>query len=198
VGVSQPLANLPMKPPGRSIVWSGVAMLALIEAIVMAALIASYFYLRLGQPLWPPPGTEMPDLREPAMAHGLLLLSAGIMVVGHRGLRTRSVRRIKTALPVGLLFVAGYLGFSWLELTELGYTHQTHAYGSIVWTLKGYEMLHAMGVLFAGLAVWAALVLKPFGMRASAAVEALTLYWTFVALVGIPVYLVLHVSPYAL
>jgi heme/copper-type cytochrome/quinol oxidase subunit 3 len=198
VEVERELPNLPMAPPGRSIVWSGVALLALIELVVMAALIASYYYLRLGHPLWPPPGVDMPELLDPALAHGLLLLSGAIMVGGYRGLRSRSIGRIKVALPLGLLFVLGYLALTWMALTDLEYTHQTHAYGSIVWTLNGYEMLHATGVFFAGLAVWVMLLVHPFGLRASAGVESLTLYWLFVALVGIPVYLVVYVSPYIL
>jgi heme/copper-type cytochrome/quinol oxidase subunit 3 len=196
--VTHAAPNLPMRPPGRSIVFSGVALLALIELIVMAALVASYFYLRLGHPLWPPAGVDLPDLAMPAVAHGLLLASAGSMYMGYRGASAARLARVRVLLPAGLVLVLAYLLVTGWELAQLGYTHQSHAYGSMVWTLNGYEMMHAAGVLLAGLAVWVMLWVHPFGLRASAAVEALTLYWSFVAVVGVPLYLVLHVSPYVL
>lgn len=75
----------------------GIAMLFL--SIAFASLVLSYFYLRLENPVWPPPGVAEPGLLRPAAAALLVLAGAAAMRgVPRRGARAARVldRRART------------------------------------------------------------------------------------------------------
>ena len=46
----------------RAPVWWGIVLLLTIEATVFGTIIASYYYLRMGEPQWPPAGVPDPEL----------------------------------------------------------------------------------------------------------------------------------------
>lgn len=189
---------LPRRPPRRSAVWSGVFLLLLIEATILSAFLVSYYYLRLGRPLWPPAGIELPELARPSIAAILLFGSGAFAFLVDRSLRAERIARIRWAMPLGLTLVGGYLLLTWLELAGLPFSYRVHAYASIFWTITAYTMAHAVVVLLLGGTVSVLLFLRPIGPRMHAAIEGAALYWAYVAFTSAPVFLVLHVSPYVI
>src|SRR3954467_10584787 len=67
----------------RSVIWWGNTLLLVIETVMFALLVASYFYIRMNYREWPPPLTRtpipishpVPPLSRPTLTLALLLLS---------------------------------------------------------------------------------------------------------------------------
>jgi cytochrome c oxidase subunit I+III len=188
--------GLPARPRGRSPAWAGMAMLVAIELTAMGALLAGYFYLRIRQTEWPPGGIPHPDVLLPAVAAGLLLLSGLPMWLAERATRAGAVARVRTWVPLGLLLAAAYLALSIVSHARLDYGPTSHAYGSIVWTISGYSALHVVAVLVLGSMLWLLHRRQYLHGRRLAAVEAIGVYWYFVALSAVPVFVTLYVAPY--
>jgi cytochrome c oxidase subunit I+III len=143
----------------------GMAMLVASEATLFALMIGSYFYLRVKNVHWPPPGIPEPKLLVPLVLLGVLVATSGLMELA---VRTGAVRLF--VLPA-LAVQAGYFAMQ-IHLFRDDLAHfgpQDHAYGSIYYTLLGAAHAHvAVGLLFSA---W--LVLRP---RAGQ-LQAIALYW---------------------
>jgi cytochrome c oxidase subunit I len=190
------LHDLRAMPRGRSSAWGGMAILVLIELTALGAMIASYFYLRLSQPSWPPGGIPLPEVLLPALSAALLLASALPVWLAERGTRTGAVERIATLLPLAILLVLASLALTAVSHMRMPYDATSHAYGSIVWTISGYSALHGVALVVLGSVLW---LLHWFGHvrgRRLVAVEAIGVYWYFVALTAPPTFAVLYLSPY--
>jgi cytochrome c oxidase subunit I+III len=190
--------GLPPLPRGRSAAWAGMAILVAIELTALGSLYASYFYLRLSQPVWPPGGIPHPDLVLPAIASALLLLSGIPMWMAERSARAGMVPRLATLMPLGMLLVAAYLALTVLSHMQMDYDGTSHAYGSIVWTISGMSVLHAVAVFVLGAVLWVMQSSGHLRGRRVAAVEAIGVYWYFVALSAVTTFGVLYVAPYLL
>lgn len=195
--MTQLLINeLPTQPRGRSLAWQGVLLLVAIEATVVASLIASYFYLRMGHPMWPPAEVPLPSLTRPTVAQALLILSAVPIWWMERRFRRGEAAKLGWLLGGGVLLACGYVTLSVLDLAKLSYRWYSHAYGSISWTLTAYQLLHLAAIL--GLSGYVAMsfALGRLQKRRSASVEVLALYWYFVAISSAAVWATLYVSPH--
>lgn len=188
--------ELPRRPPRRSAVWSGVFVLLLIDGTITSAFLVSYYYLRLGTPLWPPADVELPSLVVPTIATFAFVASGAVAWVVDRALREDRPGRIRRAFPLGLILVTAYLALSIVALRASNFSYRDHAYGSIFFTIAAVTLAHAIVVLLMGGSVWGLSLLRPIDARLHAAIEGTALFWVFVAILSIPAYLVLYVSPY--
>lgn len=193
-----PPMDLPLHPPGRSVAFSGVLLLVTIELAVFVSFVVSYFYLRMGIPLWPPPDAGMPKLLVSGAGQGLLTLSALPMLLAERHFRRDRPRTLRWAIPAGLLFVGGYVALKIVELLGVSYHWASHAYGSINWTLSAYQLLHIVGLGGFALLVWGFAVRGALEGQRKTAVEAVGLYWYFVVASSWLAWLTTHLSPYVL
>lgn len=191
-------AALPASPPGRSVVWSGMAVFVLIEATGASALLVSYFYLRLGAERWPPPGAGLPALALPSVALALLLASVVPVALADRAARRGRAGAPVLLLPAAALGALGYAALTVRELSALPFRWFHHAYGSIVFTISGYQVLHATVILCLAGAVWAGWRRDGAGPRQRAGLEALALYWYFVAGSSALAYVAVELSPWLL
>lgn len=189
--------SLPRRLSGfRSpIIW-GVLLLVFIEGTVMALLVTSYFYLRLGAETWPPAGVAPPDLGLPSLALGLLVLSPLPVWLGVRALPRGRRGPFLAGLPAGLLLAAAYLALQVRELAAKDYLWSSHAYGSLDWTLGGYGGLHVLVVLLAGGFAWVLGLRGRFGADRYTGPQALLAYWVFAAAASVLLYGARTLSPH--
>jgi cytochrome c oxidase subunit I+III len=185
-------------PPGRSATWSGIALFVVIEGVAIGSLLVSYYYLRLGAPAWPPTGIEPPPLALPALALALLLGSVVPVAMAERAARRGRLDAPTRLLPVAAAGVLGYGVLTTLELVRHPFRWWANAYGSVVFTISGYQVLHAIVLVLFGAAVWASWRRGVAARRERAALEALALYWYFVAGVSIPVFATVELAPWLL
>lgn len=192
------ITSLPRVPRGRSVAFGGMALLVVIELTVVSSLAVSYFYLRVNSPFWPPPGVELPEVLLAALEAGLLLASAVPMRLSTRAWGLDRVRPLRWLIPVSLGLLAASLALKGVELARLEYSLNSHAYGSIVWTIHGYSALHVVALFTALAVLWLMVVRGHLNMTRGAAVEALALYTYFVGASGLMVFATLSLSPYLL
>lgn len=193
-----PEASLPRQlTGGRSpLIW-GVALLVVIEGTLLALFVVSYFYLRLGTPAWPPPDVEPPELLLPGVAQLCLLASPIPVWLGLRGLVDGRAAALKAALPAGLVLAAAYVALVAWVYAGREYTWVTHTYGSLDWSMSAYAALHAVTVLLAGAFVWLLALRDHFGPHRYTGVQALLVYWIFVAVGSLLFFGVQYGAPYA-
>ncbi|MGP0174196.1 cytochrome c oxidase subunit 3 [Pseudomonas sp. NCHU5208] len=175
--------------------WWGIVGLVLIEGTVVASFIASYFYLRLYQPQWPPAGVAPPELLWSTLNLIMLLASCVTMWWAGNQLKQDRRRRFTLATATSVLLASLVLLSRWQQFHALDVRWDSSPYGSIVWTISGFHFLHVISAVI-GTAVVVLLGLRGFFTRQrQIAVVVDTLYWYFVGLVWIPLYLVLYWVP---
>ncbi len=176
--------SLPLHLEGTRapIVW-GVVFLVLIEATLLCLWAVSYLYLRMGVESWPPPGVARPGLLWPTIGQLLLLLSPMPIWIALRSARDpASDDAPPRMIPIAMLLASGYLALKAWEYWEKDYLWTSHAYGSLDWSMSAYAVFHVIVVLLAGAVMWAFSTRGELQERSRAGLQALLIYWVFVAL----------------
>lgn len=177
----------------HSTLWWGICALIAIELSVFGGLAASYFYLRLGHESWPPPGVPLPDWHYSALVTALLLISSyTIQKATTRAVQGRSPV-LFLAASVSLAFAAEVVRF--IELANVPFRWDEHAYGSIFWAIKGLHFVHIVAA-FLGTGLIAVIAAIGPGTRLiQIAIEVDGLYWQFVVWVWVPIFFVMYIVP---
>jgi heme/copper-type cytochrome/quinol oxidase subunit 3 len=156
-------------------------MLIASETTLLACLIATYWYLRIRAPHWPPPGIPEPRVVVPMVLAGVLLLPRGPMQLASRAVREGRLAATRRLLVLALVVQTGYLAY---EINDFGdqlraFGIARNAYSSIYYTLLGADHAHvAVGLLLdAWLLAKLAGGLTRYRLNA---VVAITWYWHFV------------------
>lgn len=168
--------------------WWGALLFIATELTLFGALIASYFYLRVQNTHWPPPGVDKPKVALPLLLTGILVATVAPVLASQRAARSGRARLAWWLLAEAFVVQAAYLGVQFHEFaSDLDkFSPSDSAYGSIYFTLLGVHHAHvALGLL---LEVW--LLARLLGGMTNYRLIALkvnALYWSFVALIGIAV-----------
>lgn len=191
------LRGLPREVAGRraSIVL-GMVLFVVIEATVVATLLTSYHYVRVvTRGSWPPVGVELPDLVQPIASASALVMSLGAAILARAAHRRKQPPAFRSAVAVGGVLLVVHLGLAVHELLSLPFDWKLHVYGSLVWTLSGYQILHAIALLLlaAGVSVLGS---RPRGLPRDAAMTVLLVYWVFVVAASLPSYFTIYVTPH--
>jgi cytochrome c oxidase subunit I+III len=149
--------QVPVNAGGSVVVaaW-GTALVILVVAVAFAGLLLSYFYLRLENPQWPPPGIADPGLTRAILAAALVVASGDAVRAAPRRVRAADQRGFIAALAAALALAGGGAVVQLLDVARLGFGWTDHAYGSIFFLLIGFVAMVAVAALI---------------------VVALTLYW---------------------
>jgi cytochrome c oxidase subunit III len=132
----------------RDPLWWGVWMLIIVETMMFALLVTSYFYLRGNYSLWPPPGASQAPLWLTSSTLIALLLSAIPMAIAYRAAWDGRLRPIQLAFAGVTILSAVALALRGYEISRIGYNWNSHAYGSVAWALYFMHTLHlASGVV---------------------------------------------------
>ena len=134
--------GVPVNAAGSVVVaaW-GMGLAILFVAIAFATMLLAYFYLRLENPVWPPPGIAEPGLVGGAVA--AVLMVAGGVAIGRALARLRDDDRRGflggLAATLVLTGAAAVVGFR--DVASMGISGNAHAYGSVVHTLTGFVLV---------------------------------------------------------
>lgn len=176
-----PYDTLPTAASGdRSPGWWAMVLLIATEFALFASLIASYFYLRSGQPVWPPDGVKMPELPMPIAMTCVLILSSVPMFWADRGIRRGNQMALRIGLLLSLILGAVFIGLQVYEYAHEDAVFGANSYGSLFYTITGLHGLHVtLGLLlniFVSIQAWRGY----FSERRNLAVQNVALYWHFV------------------
>jgi heme/copper-type cytochrome/quinol oxidase subunit 3 len=180
----------------RSTGWWGMILLIANEAILFASLIASYFYLRFNNPVWPFDGIKRPELLLPAIATVVLLSSSVFMHLGESGIKSDNRGRLQLMLAIAFILGAIFLGIQVYEYARSEFAPQANVYGSLFFAITGIHGLHVLGGLLLNGVIQVRTALGHFNARRYLGVENVTMYWHFVDVVWIVVFTSLYLSTY--
>ena len=189
----RPLPNL--VSGSRAPIWWGIVLLLAIESTVFGTLIASYFYLKMGEPSWPPAGVSDPDLLLPTINTGILLASSIPMYLADSGVTKGKLGRLRWGLAGALVLAIAFLVLKVVEYSAVEYAWDDHAYGSVVWLIIGFHSAHVISLVLKTFVMLALAWKGYFNERRNLGITVNGLYWHFVVAVWVPLYVVLYWSP---
>jgi len=177
----------------RALMWWGTAGMILIEGMVFAVALVTYFYLRSLAQLWPP--DPPPDLLWGTLNTVILLVSCFPNHLAAKASEREELGKVRLWLVVCLGFGVAFQLVRVLEFTALN-THWTaNAYGSIVFALLVLHTVH-MVTDFIDTVVLAVLMFKgPLNGRRFVDVNENADYWWFVVAAWLPIYFTVYLVP---
>jgi cytochrome c oxidase subunit I+III len=152
--------GVPVRASGSlTIARWGMGLSILFTGIAFGALVLAYFYLRLENTDWPPPGVAHPDLVAAGRNAILVAAGGGAMLGALRGIRSGSVVRLKLGLIAAFVLAGAGVWLQIADIVGLDFSSRDHSYGSIYHTLAGFVITANVAALI---------------------MAAMTIYWAFV------------------
>jgi cytochrome c oxidase subunit III len=190
------LSRLDESPPDhRATLWWGIAGLVLVETVVFATLVATYFYLKIHHVEWPPAGTKEPDLLLPTINLFVLLASSIPMHFADKGVTRDDQRALRFGLVSSIVLAIVFLVIKVIEYSDVAYRWDTHAYASIVWTITGFHSAHVVALILKTTIITTMAFRGRFHAEDRLPVTVNGVYWHFVVVIWLPLYFVLYISP---
>ena len=174
----------------RDPLWWGVWLLIAIEATMLVLLAISYFYLRDRVAPWPP------DLGPRSLAWiataelALLLVSLWPMHEASAAAVRGSVRGMRRGLLLATLLGIAAGACRIAIFAALTFRWDADAYGSVVWTLLGFQTLHLIAGVGENGVFTALLFVGPVEEKHRVDVNVSTPLWYFVIAGEVLLYLV--------
>jgi cytochrome c oxidase subunit I+III len=176
----------------------GMGLAILTISVALATLIFSYFFLRLGNPIWPPPGIALPDVDLAGGATVLFVLSGAPLSWALAGIRRGEQGVLKIGLAASFLLGLIALIAMVLDYRRFVFDYTTNAYGSLVFTIgaiSGVMVVAALGMnALTQLHAWQ----SGLSARRNLWVSNTAMYWHFAIVAWVIIFATLYLSPYAL
>lgn len=182
--------------------WWGVILMVTIEATMFVVMLGTYLYLRNETAAWPPLGTARPDQIPGAISSVLLLISLVPQWIADelafRAQQTRNDRAIRWTLVAASLIGLVILIPRSFEFPAMHCRWDSHAYGSIVWTLLGMHTFHVLASTIETMVLAAYTFRRPMDEKHRLDLNVNSLYWYFVVGSWIPIYAAIYFGPLVL
>jgi cytochrome c oxidase subunit I+III len=174
----------------------GMALTILIIWIALASFLFSYFFIRLENSVWPPETIAPPDLRLTLISAGLMLASGGAMVWSINGIRAGNQRHLRGGLISVCIAGAGALGIQIFDFTRLGFDWQTHAYGSLFYTVGIFLFLLVLSGLIMNALVLFWAWRGQYTARYHGTIQNAAHYWYSLVVAWLVTLATLYLTPY--
>jgi cytochrome c oxidase subunit III len=180
----------------RATIWWGVLGLIAIEGTALAIVGAAYLYLRQNFVAWPPAGTPLPALGAATAELVVLVGSIVPMVAVDRFAHAERRRPVVIGLAIMVALGLASMGLRALQFAgALGCRWDSHAYGSVVWTLLGMHAAHVLTSTFENALLLVVLVVGPVERKDFVDAHVNALYWYFIAAIWVPTYALVYLAP---
>ncbi|HVW10054.1 MAG TPA: cytochrome c oxidase subunit 3 [Bryobacteraceae bacterium] len=180
----------------QSPLWAGQVVMCAIEATLFVILIATYFYLRLGVDVWPPPGTQIPGTIIPTIALIPLLASCAGSYIASEGARKNSRREMLFGMILNLGLAIAFLVLRAISWTSFNFRWNTDAHGSIVWDMLFLHTYDVGADLLMTLVLVAIVAAGRGGPKQRIGVHVDSVLWYFLVGIWIPMYVVIYWGPH--
>jgi cytochrome c oxidase subunit 3 len=185
----------PYNISNQSPLWWGQLFMCLIEGSLLCMLAATYFYLRLGVDVWPPPGVKMPDVVVPTIALLPLLASCGGSYIASEAAKMGSRTGMLVGMTFNLILGIIFLMLRALEMKSLNFTWASDAHGSIVWAILFLHTYDVVADLLMTLVLIVIVASGRYGEKQRVGVHVDSVLWYFLVGIWIPLYGVLYWAP---
>jgi cytochrome c oxidase subunit I+III len=189
--------GIPVNGAGSDhISWWAMLVIILILAVLLSNFLFSYFYLRLNSDVWSSSGIAAPDLTIPVISTLLMLASAVPVWWALRGIRKNNRSQLLLGLAATLLLGIVFVALQVWSYTQLPFSWQDHAFGSLFYTISAFYLI----VAFIGLGVLAAVLFwawrNHYNDRHTVAVRNAEAYWWGAVAMWLAVFATLYAVPY--
>jgi cytochrome c oxidase subunit I+III len=134
--------------------WWGTLIALLADATLFGSLVFAYFFLWTVSPAWPPQGYLDLDLLLPSIGAAALIASALAIYWGESGNRAGKPGRLQLGYIAAIVLGAVFIATQSIGLHVGDMSAKNHAYGAVVHTISGFQLVHAaVAVLMAGFVV---------------------------------------------
>lgn len=171
----------------RSPMWWGTMGMIVVEGMVFALTIMSYFYLRSRSPEWPQQSLP-PDLLWGTVNLVLMLASGLPNWWTKRAAERLDLRCVRIGMAIGVVFALACLVVRIGEFNSLNVRWDTNAYGSVVWMLMGLHTMHLITDTYDDLVLTVLVHTGPLEGGRFADVADNSGYWYFVVVSWVAVY----------
>jgi cytochrome c oxidase subunit III len=138
--------------------------------------------------VWPPAGQPRLPVERTAFNTAILLLSAILLLIGNRRMRTEresALRFVAAAIFCGVAFVS-LQGVEWVALLREGLTMTSSNHGAFFYLIVGAHALHAVAAIIA--LSWVYFLMRS-GKLVSSTFAATQVFWYFVVVLWPVIYL---------
>lgn len=178
----------------RSLMWWGTFGLIIIESMIFALTVATYFYLRSHAAEWPM-NAAPPDLSWGTTTTVLLLLSMLPNYLAKKAAEKLDLKQVQIWIVVSLVFALVILVVRALEFPALNTRWDSQAYGSVVWMLIALHTTHLITDAYDTAVLTVLTFTGPLEGKRFGDVSENSMYWFFVVLSWLPLYAVLYWAP---
>jgi cytochrome c oxidase subunit I+III len=176
-------------------IWWGMLFLVIIEVVFFGALLASYYYLRAGNAVWPVGKIEAPDLLLPTLNSILLWASVIPHFLAYKAVKSGNQGRLMLTLVLAGVMSLVFVLVKGYEYLSMDYNWANNAYTSIVWIITGFHVLHTLGVVLKTAVIGYYGFKGYFNTERYDAVTTNAMYGYFVAAIWVPLYLTIYIAP---
>jgi cytochrome c oxidase subunit III len=187
----------------RSLVWWGNALLLVIETVMFALLVGSYFYIRINFREWPPPLVHetvtvlkpQPPLGSATLTLGILLVSLVPALIMDRAALAMKTSRIRAMLGITVALGALAVWLRFRELPSLQFSWDDNAYASVIWMMTCLHLLHIIVSTSENLAMLLWAVTHPIDLKHARDIRVSATYWYWVVGIWLPLYALIYFGP---
>jgi cytochrome c oxidase subunit III len=187
----------------RSPLWWGNLWLLVIESVVFAIMLASYFYIRLNYSAWPPPQVNrLPFIYDTNPALGIstanlivILVIATVSRWADRACFRLDQKVVNISLGLMMLLGAVTIALRFVEFRSTHFRWDDNAYASVVWTILGLHLMHLLIAALEALVLATWTFRKKLDDKHARDVRLLAIYWYWIAGVWVILYGVVYFGP---
>lgn len=136
--------------PRRGTATIGALLFVTADAMVLAALVATYLAIKSGSSAWPPVGVSV-STYPPTMISITAIMSAFSVQWAVYSTRRQDSRNAAIAMILTLFLGAAMANLEWLSFTRTGFGVRAHPYGTLYYLLIGYHLVHLLLAVIMGL-----------------------------------------------
>ncbi len=172
----------------------GMVMLIITEAMIFAALLSSYFFIRANSPAWPQGEIKPPDLGRIAIFTAVLLGSSLPLIWGEAAIKRGRVGLLRIALATSFVMGLAFVVNEVYDFATLEFGATTNAYASLFIVITGLHGMHVVAGLLMNAGVQVKAAKGWFGAERHQTVTLFSMYWHFVDVVWIFVFSSLYLT----
>jgi cytochrome c oxidase subunit 3 len=178
----------------RNIVSWGTTGFMLIEGFSLALCAVTYVYLRKNSIVWPPHGTQLPQLLVPTINMAIMILSLPLALWTKRRAERMDTGPMRIGLILSAIVAVVTFGIRLAEFASLHTQWNSSAYGSIAWTILGFHATLMLIDMYDTIGLTAIIFLRPESKWYPEVADN-AVYWVFTVLSWLPLYFLVYFGP---
>jgi cytochrome c oxidase subunit 3 len=178
----------------RNLVSWGTTGFMIIEGFTLALCAVTYVYLRKNTIVWPPHGTQLPQLLVPTIGLAVMVLSLPLVWWTKRRAERMELGATRIGLVISSVVAVVVFGLRLAEFASLHTQWNSSAYGSISWTILGFQGTLILIDMYDTIGLTLIMFLHPES-KWFPEVSDNAIYWVFTVLSWVPLYFLVYFGP---